>query len=91
MILDVVPEGQFVAGRSMRLAASLLIVRHDDGTILGVAGAYGPGGTVLMSHHNDKDFQSTLRRLGVNETVLCDTIQLPGPPSGYRLIAGPGQ
>lgn len=86
MIVDIL-DG---IGRSpLRLPASLVIVRLDDGTPIMVSGAFGPEGAVRSSHALEKDFNQTLRALGVTQEVICDRIELPPPPPGARLILAP--
>ena len=88
MLVEILPRG-IGGGEPLVLEATLVIVRWPDGTPMCVAGAYGPDGVVRASHCKDKDFNETLRKLGIDRTVICDELVLPPPPTGARLIRGP--
>lgn len=87
MILKIIPKQ---AGQSaIVMEASLVIVEIAEGVPVMVTGEYGPNGVVRSSHANDKDFNDTLNKLGINKTIICDTLQLPAPPVGAKLIRNP--
>ncbi len=88
MILKILPKG-VLGARPIVLEATLVMVELNDGTPIMVSGEYGPENTVRSSHAGDNDFNKTLEALGVHKTVICDTLQLPAPPSGARIISGP--
>jgi len=69
--------------------AAMVICENAAGTPVMVAGHYGPEGTIRASHAKDEDFNETLRKLGVDMVVFCDTVRLPPPPPGARLIRDP--
>ncbi len=71
------------------LEATLVIVYHNDGTPVMVSGEYGPDDTINSSHAQDPVFQQTLSNLGVTRTTICDTLSLPQPPPGAKLLRGP--
>lgn len=75
-------------GTPLRVQASLVVAQLDDGTPVLVAGDHGPAGGLRASNATDPDFQATLHELGINKTVLCDVLQMPGPPPGARLVRG---
>jgi hypothetical protein len=85
MLIDVYVEG--MTGAPVRLRAAMVLVRQDDGTLINVAGEYG-GGT-LLAHANDKDFNDTLRKLGVHERTTCLVIPRSAVPDGFQLLAAP--
>jgi hypothetical protein len=87
MILKILPNGP--GSQPLIIDASLVLACLDNGTPVMAAGDYGPGGTLKASHAGDKDFNKTLRDLGLDKTVICDTLVLPPPPPGARVIAGP--
>jgi hypothetical protein len=89
MILEIIPDGGIGRGAPIRLLATQIIVRLDDGTPVAVAAHYGDGTSYAVSMAGKDDFNRILRNLGVHQTVICDTIELPKPPPGARLIAGP--
>jgi hypothetical protein len=86
MLVDIYPDG--MRGAPVRLSATMVVIRQDDGTAIGVAGLYGGMG-VLLSHAKSPDFNDTLRKLGLRERTECQELVLPGPPSGFQLIAAP--
>ena len=88
MRLKILPKG-IGGAEPLVLEATLVLVELDDGTPIMVSGEYGPEGAVRSAHAGDKDFNQTLHALGINRTVICDTIALPPPPPGARIIAGP--
>lgn len=69
---------------------SVVVVRQNNTTPIMVAAEVGDRRTQCVSTCKDKDFNHTLRQLGINETVICDTLELRKPPTDARLIAGPG-
>ncbi len=71
------------------LNATLVVCENNQGTPVMVAGDYGPEGTIRASHCKDEDFNDTLKKLGLTQVVLCDTIVLPPPPPGAKLIRDP--
>lgn len=88
MIVEIMDR---VGGQPIRLVASQVVVRNDDGTPLCVAGEYGPAGAVRASHAGDADFNRTLRAFGyAGREVRVEPINVPGPPRGATLLAGPG-
>lgn len=79
-----------INGEPLVLDATLVIIRRDDTTPVCVAGEYGPEDSIRCSHALDKDFNETLRKLGINRTVICEELVLPSPPPGAKLIRSPG-
>jgi hypothetical protein len=73
----------------LRIPAAQCVVRQDNGTIIAVAAEYGPHGDQQVSCAGKPDFNRTLTLLGIRETVLVSTVNLPGPSAGLRLLAGP--
>ncbi len=67
-----------------------VVVRQNNTTPIVVAAEVGDGRTQEVAHCKDKNFNHVLRQLGVNQTVICDTLELVKPPAGARLVAGPG-
>lgn len=86
MILEIIPEAG-IGAAPIRIHANQVVVRQNNGTIVAVAAEYGIDRCQLISHAGDDDFNDVLTKLGINETTLCDTLSLPGPPSGARLIS----
>lgn len=72
------------------LEATQVLVEQSNGTVVAAAAEYGPDGSVAVAHCADPDFNEMLDRLGVGRATVCDAIQLPRPPAGARLVAGPG-
>lgn len=89
MIVEIVDN----LGRSLpvRVPASQVIVYTDQMTPVMIAGEYGPAGVLRLSHLHDADFAQTLQSFGVGRHQLNITsIRTTPPPSGARLINGPG-
>lgn len=89
MILEIIPEGGVGVGKPIILTACQVVVRQDNGTPIMVAAHFGPAKAYACERAGDADFNRMLRSLGINETVLCDRIELPKPPPEARLIADP--
>ncbi len=87
MRLKILPGG-VMGSDPVIMDATLVLVEMEDGTPVMVCGEYGPDGAVRASHAGDDDFNKTLNSLGINRTVICDTIVLPPPPPGARLLKG---
>jgi len=88
MILKILPKG-IMGAQPIVMEASLVLVELDDGTPVMISGEYGPEGAVKSSHAGETDFNKTLRDLGIDRVVICDSVVLPPPPPGARIIAGP--
>ena len=86
MIIELIPR---IGGEPIRLNIAQFVVRQDNGTPISVGAEYGPEGSQAVSCVGCKDFQRMLRVLGVKDTVVVDTLQMPQPQPGARLIAGP--
>lgn len=86
MIIELIPR---IGGEPIRLNIAQFLVRQDNGTPIAVGAEYGPEGSQAVSCVGCKDFQRMLRVLGVKDTVVVDTLQMPQPQPGARLIAGP--
>jgi hypothetical protein len=86
MILEIIPEAG-VGAAPIRINANQVVVRQNNGTVVAVAAEYGTDRCQLISHAGDDDFNDVLIKLGIKETTFCDTLVLPGPPSGARLIS----
>ena len=97
MIIEVVLSDGIGKSAPLVLHCNQLVVRQDNGTPIGVFAHFGPDGAYAASiaahcKHCGKgieDFNRMLRALGVNMTVVVDTLQLPKPPPGAKLVAGP--
>ncbi len=86
MIIELISR---VGGPPLRLDVSQFVVRQDNGTPVACGAEYGPDGAQALSCVGCKDFQRMLRVLGVKDTVVVDTLQMPQPQPGVKLIAGP--
>lgn len=60
----------------LRVAASQIVVRMPDGTPVSVAAEFGTSASVLVSHCADSNFNENLRKLGINETVVTETVRI---------------
>lgn len=91
MIIEVIPAGG-LGHAPLRLEASQVLIKMDDGTPIAVAAHYGPDRTVAVESiaFNEVAFHRMLRMLGVQQTVLVTTVRTDKtPPAGARLLAGP--
>ncbi len=86
MILEVLTHG---IARAVRLPATQIVIRQDNGTPIVVAAEFGPDRSQKVVRVGDPEFNDALRALGVNDIVICDDIIMPPPPPGARLVAGP--
>ncbi len=97
MIVEIIPSDGVGRGRPIRLTASQIVVRQDNGTPIGVFAHYGPEGgyaAAIAAHCGacgapPQDFHRMLQVLGIRQTVVIDRLKMPAPPPGARLIAGP--
>ena len=89
MRLIVVERGGIGRRAPRVIEAAMVLVQHDDGTVVAAAAEELDGGLVV-TQANDPDFNRTLAQLGVPYMTVCDRIELPPPPPGARLVAGPG-
>lgn len=89
IVAEIVPEGGMLAGPPLRVALGQIVLRNGDGTVIFVAAEYGNRRSQVMAKVGDPDFGRICRLLGIHETVVIDTIELPKPPPGAKLIAGP--
>ena len=87
MRVTLIPKN--MQGSPITMEVSLILATFDNGTPFVVAGDYGPDGSVKASHAGCEDFNKTINDLGINRTVFCDTIQLPQPAPGAKLLYAP--
>jgi hypothetical protein len=87
--VTVVPAGGLGRAAPVEIDASQVFVSDDRGTVLAVSAEWGPDAAVLHSHAGLPDFNKVLAQLGVGLLTVCDRVQLPPPPQGARLVAGP--
>ncbi len=89
MILEIIPREGVMRGRPIRLPASQVLIRQDNGPVICVAAECGDDRSQAVAKVGDPDFRRLLAALGVHETVICDRLELPQPPPGARLVSGP--
>ena len=89
MRITFVPEEGIGRAAPVTVKASLVLVEHDNGTVVAVAAPYGVEDGVAFSHAEDPDFNDTLVKLGVDRMTVCDRLVLPPAPPGARLISRP--
>ena len=90
MIIQIIPK---IGGAPIAVEAAQFAVFNEAGTLIAVAGEYGPKGTIRISHAGEdpNEFESTKRAFGYGQhEVVVDHLSSPPPPSGARLIGGPG-
>jgi hypothetical protein len=86
MILEIISDAG-IGAAPIRINANQVVIRQENGTVIAVAAEYGIDRCQLVSHVGDDDFNDVLSKLSIKETTFCDTLTLPGPPSGARLIS----
>lgn len=89
MIAEIIPKGGLGTGQPLVIDVAQIILRYPNGTPFAIAALYGQDRSVACSMAGMKDFNTLLHRLGVDMTVIVDTIEMPPPPPGARLIHGP--
>lgn len=87
MIVELILAGGIgKEGGVLRVDAAQVLLRQDNGTAFCVAFHYGPDKAYAVAHAADKDFNRLLGLCGHRETVIANTLQLPGPPPGAVLL-----
>ena len=86
MIVKLLPK---IGGRPIVMDVSQFLVCQGNGTPIMVGAEHGTDNSQAVSMVGQPDFQRVLRLLGVNTTVVVDTLQMPAPQPGARLIADP--
>lgn len=89
MRVTIIPAGGLGRSAPVVIEAAQVYLSHPDGTHFAVAAEYGPDGAVQFAHAKDKNFNRVLNDLGVKRFTICDQLELPKPPPGARLVAGP--
>ena len=90
LIVELIPLHGVGRGQPIVLAVRQAVIRMPNGTPVVVAAEFGPDGAYAVSRVGDDDFNRLLRALSLDIThVQVDTVQMPSPPPGARLIAGP--
>lgn len=71
----------------LTIEAAVVVVEDHNGTPLSVAYAQGRPPTMahIVAHARDREFSQVLQQLGLNKTVVCEELSLPGPPAGAQL------
>lgn len=83
MILEIISK---IGGAPLRIEASQLMIRNEQGTPLAVAGEYG-NGAVKVAHALDRDFQKSLQAFGFGRhRVEATVIESPAAPHGAKLL-----
>jgi hypothetical protein len=91
MILEFIPESGIGSGAPVRVPVCQVVVRQNNGTPIYAGAEYGPAGAQAHAKAGDPDFNRVLRALGINMTVVVDTLEMPPPPRGARLLTGPNE
>ena len=91
MIIELIPAEGIGGGPPIQLAATQVVIRQDNGTIIGIAMHYGPDGAyaLAMAGDEDGDFERLLAAAGIRETVICDHLKVPQPHPGAVLVSDP--
>jgi len=86
MRIQLIPH---IGGQPLVLDVSQFVVYQDNGTPISVGAEHGPHGAQAVSCVGCPDFQRMLKMLGVRTTVVVQTLKMPQPTPGARLVAGP--
>lgn len=91
MILEIIPVEGVGRGRPLVIVANQIVIRNDQGTPIAAAAIYGPDESTAVGSvaHDEAGFHRMLRVLGINTTTVVDTILMPKPEPGARLLLGP--
>ena len=69
MRLEIIPNG--IGSEPIILDATQIVVRGENGDPVQIAAEQGPEGVLLLSNVYDKDFNQSLRAIGLDITVIC--------------------
>lgn len=97
MIVEIILADGVGKAAPLVLECNQIVIRQDNGTPIGVFAHYGQDGSYAASMaatcthcgRGVEDFNRMLRALGVHATVVVDKLEMPKPPPGAKLIAGP--
>ena len=90
LIVELIPMAGVGRAEPIVLPIRQAVIRMPNGTPIVIAAEFGPEGAYAVSQVGNDDFNRLLRALGLDVThVQVDTVQMPPPQQGARLIAGP--
>jgi hypothetical protein len=91
MIVEIILSDGLGRAAPLVLRANQVVIRQDNDTPIVVAAHYGPDGACAVGSlgHDAEEFNRFLRVLGINMTCVVSRLQMPKPPPGARLVAGP--
>ena len=69
MRVEIIPDG--IGSEPIVLDASQVVIRGSNGDPVQIAAENGPEGVLLLSNVDDSDFNSTLRAIGLDITMIC--------------------
>ena len=69
MRIEIIPNG--IGSEPIVLDATQVVVRGDNGDPVQIAAEHGPEGVLLLSNVYDTDFNESLRKIGLDITVIC--------------------
>lgn len=69
MRIEIIPNG--IGSEPIILNATQIVVRGSNGDPVQIAAEHGPEGVLLLSNVYDKDFNESLRKIGLDITVIC--------------------
>lgn len=67
MIVEVIDK---LFGTPLRLNATQVTIRTDEGAVIALAAAYGPPGGILVTHCNDADFNEQIQKFGLSRITV---------------------
>ena len=69
MRIEIIPNG--IGSEPIVLDATQVVVRGDNGDPVQIAAEHGPEGVLLLSNVYDENFNESLRKIGLDITVIC--------------------
>ena len=89
MIVEIIPAGGILGVEPVRIPASQIVIRQDNGTPVIVAMEVGETRSQKVAKVGDKDFNKLLQEAKIFENVDVQDLELPKPPVGAKLVARP--
>lgn len=91
MILQIFLSDGLGKSEPLVLNAHQVLVSMDDGTPIMAAAAYGPNQAVAIGsvYHDEDEFHTMLRNLGIRMTTVVKRLAREQPPPGAKLLVRP--
>ena len=73
MRVEIIPDG--IGSEPIVLDASQVVIRGSNGDPVQIAAENGPEGVLLLSNVDDSDFNTALRTIGLDITMICNKLK----------------